>query len=296
MRKTTPEMQARLDADATTFCHCWKLVRHDGVKLGFTDHDRDVVFGDTTYTARAGLDAASAESSLGFAIGGTEVSGALSTDTLLEADLASGRYDAASFETWLVDWSDPAQRLLLDVSTIGEVKRSEYAFTAELRSQAHKLDQERGRRYQQACCADLGDPRCSVRLDVTAFQAHATVLASEAPSECVAQIGSYEAGWFTGGRVEFITGGNAGALVGIKSHRASDAGDVLTFWTPLAAPIQPGDGFTVTAGCDKSFATCGSKFNNVPNFRGFPHIPGNDVLMNYPGPNDTAMDGGSLFR
>jgi uncharacterized phage protein (TIGR02218 family) len=296
MRKTTQQMQARLDADATNLCHCWKLVRRDGVKLGFTDHDRDLAFGDTTYTARAGLDAASAESSLGFAIGGTEVSGALSTETLQEADLVSGRYDAAIFETWLVDWTDPAHRMLLDVSTIGEVKRSEYAFTAELRSHAHKLDQERGRRYQQACSADLGDLRCAVRLDVAAFQAHATVLASGGPAECIAQLATYDAGWFTGGRVEFTTGDNAGALVSIKAHRVSDAGDVLTFWTPLAAPIQPGDGFTVTAGCDKSFATCRSKFSNAPNFWGFPHIPGNDVLMSYPGQNDPVMDGGSLFR
>ncbi|MDB5651446.1 MAG: beta-tubulin [Hyphomicrobiales bacterium] len=296
MRTTSQEMQARLDADATMFCHCWKVISRDGVKLGFTDHDRDLAFDATTFTARAGLDAASAETSLGFAIGGTEVSGALSTESLLEAELAAGRFDAANLETWLVDWSDPAQRMLLDVATIGEVRRTEYAFTAELRSLAHTLDQERGRRFQQACCADLGDVRCAVQLAVPVFQVSASVSRSGGPSECVAQLGAYAEGWFTGGTLQVTSGANASALVSIKGHRVSGADHTLSLWAPLASPFSSGDRFTLTAGCDKSFATCGGKFANIANFRGFPHIPGNDVLMSYPGQSDPVMDGGSLFR
>jgi uncharacterized phage protein (TIGR02218 family) len=36
--------------------------------------------------------------------------------------------------------------------------------------------------------------------------------------------------------------------------------------------------FTVTAGCDKTHHTCRAKFANIINFRGFPHMPGNDFL------------------
>ena len=39
------------------------------------------------------------------------------------------------------------------------------------------------------------------------------------------------------------------------------------------------DDFTVTAGCDKQFPTCKAKFDNVVNYRGFPHIPGNDFAV-----------------
>jgi len=28
---------------ATTTCYCWTITRKDGVKLGFTDHDRDLI-------------------------------------------------------------------------------------------------------------------------------------------------------------------------------------------------------------------------------------------------------------
>jgi uncharacterized phage protein (TIGR02218 family) len=54
--------------------------------------------------------------------------------------------------------------------------------------------------------------------------------------------------------------------------------------------------FSVTPGCDKSFSTCRTKFGNGINFRGFPHIPGNDFIIGGVRPGDGALDGGSLFR
>jgi hypothetical protein len=35
------------------------------------------------------------------------------------------------------------------------------------------------------------------------------------------------------------------------------------------------------AGCDKLFSTCRTKFDNAENFRGFPHMPGNDFTLSY---------------
>lgn len=49
----------------------------------------------------------------------------------------------------------------------------------------------------------------------------------------------------------------------------------------MAAEIAEGDLFAVTAGCDKRFATCVEKFANGINFRGFPHMPGNDFALSY---------------
>jgi len=44
-----------------------------------------------------------------------------------------------------------------------------------------------------------------------------------------------------------------------------------------------GDRIALRHGCDKSFATCVSRFGNAENFRGEPHLPGNDLLTRYPG-------------
>ena len=47
-------------------------------------------------------------------------------------------------------------------------------------------------------------------------------------------------------------------------------------------------------GCDRQLGTCRNRFGNVANFRGFPHIPGNDFVLKYPR-GDAELDGGALF-
>ena len=69
---------------------------------------------------------------------------------------------------------------------------------------------------------------------------------------------------------------------------------IVTSAQTMAQPIQVGDTFTVTTGCDKRFATCLNRFNNAVNFRGFPQIPGNDFVISYPVPGAGANDGSSM--
>ena len=47
----------------------------------------------------------------------------------------------------------------------------------------------------------------------------------------------------------------------------------------MALDVSADDVFAITAGCDKRFATCQAKFDNTLNFRGFPHMPGNDYVL-----------------
>jgi len=74
--------------------------------------------------------------------------------------------------------------------------------------------------------------------------------------------------------VEWSTGANAGRRVEVLSHDLVDGVAILTLLEAPVRPIMATDGFVVRAGCDKRIATCGAKFANVANFRGFPHIPG----------------------
>ncbi len=60
---------------------------------GFTDHDEDVALGDVTCRAGTGLSGTEATQKLGLAVDSSELSGALSDDSLNEDDLAAGRYD-----------------------------------------------------------------------------------------------------------------------------------------------------------------------------------------------------------
>lgn len=176
MREISPQLLASIASGATTFCSCWRLTRRDGIVLGFTDHDRDISFEGAVFAAMSGLESSAFESSAGLSVGGAEVSGALSAQALSEADLSNGLFDGARVEVFRVDWSAPDNKVLLEAGVIGEVRRSEHAFTAELRSLAHELDQERGRLYQAGCDADVGDARCGFAFAIEPFVFETQVL------------------------------------------------------------------------------------------------------------------------
>jgi uncharacterized phage protein (TIGR02218 family) len=293
MRDVPAGLAGHLAQGATTLCRCWSLTRRDGLVLGFTDHDRPLAFGGVTFAAATGLEAAETSAELGFAIGGGEVFGALAAAGLNEADLARGLYDDARVAVWLVNWAAVEQRLLLETGFVGEIRRSDSGFTAEVRGLAKAFDEERGRLFTRSCAADLGDARCGVVLTPVP----GVVAGTDGRIGVVAPgLGSWPDDHFSGGRLVFTSGGNVGFTTEIKRHSARDGVVALQLWQPPPQPIAIGDAFTVTPGCDKSFATCRAKFSNGLNFRGFPHIPGNDFIIGGVRPGDGALDGGSLFR
>lgn len=293
MRDIPAGLAAHLEQASTTLCRCWSLTRRDGLVLGFTDHDRPLTFDGVVFVAANGLEAAESTAELGFAIGGGEVSGAFAATGLNEADLARGLYDDARIAIWLVNWAEVTQRLLLETGFVGEAKRGETAFEAEIRGLAKAFDEERGRLYMRACSADLGDARCGVA--VTPVEG--VVATTDGRLGLTASVlAAFPDGHFTGGRLIFTAGLNAGFSTEIKRHAARDGLVALQLWQPAPASIGSGDAFSLTPGCDKSFATCRAKFGNGINFRGFPHIPGTDFIIGGVRPGDGALDGGSLFR
>jgi uncharacterized phage protein (TIGR02218 family) len=230
MRTIPPNLAAHLADGATTVCHCWKLIRRDGTTFGFTDHDRDLAFGGTTYAARTGLEAAEAGAELGFAVGGGEVAGALVSAGLTEDDISSGLYDDASVETWLVNWSNMAERVLLDIGSIGEIRRADGSFVAEVRGLMHRFDEERGRLFRATCSADLGDGQCGIDLASSAYSDTGTVTRTDGALTIAASGVGFADGWCTGGQLTWTRGDNSGISVEIKVHRAISGTDEFDLW------------------------------------------------------------------
>jgi uncharacterized phage protein (TIGR02218 family) len=295
MRNISEGLAAHLAGGATTLCTCWKISRRDGVVQGFTDHDEDLFFGETLFRAGTGFEGTEIESRFGLAATGSELHGALSDETISEDDLAAGKYDASRVELYLVDWSNVENRLLQRSGDIGEVRREGAAFAAEIRGLAHQLDQETGRIFAASCDADLGDSRCGVDLDNPAYRSEGEVSAVQG-AELFAATGleSFEDGWFARGKLVWATGANEGVSVEVKSHRNAADAVTLSLWQVAPNPIEAGDTFTVSAGCDKRFETCREKFANALNFRGFPHMPGNDFVAGYALPGEPGHDGSSV--
>lgn len=296
MRSLPPALAAHLASGVTTLCHGWRITRRDGLVLGFTDHDRDLVVEGLTFRAAAAIAGSESALAAGLAVTGTELSGALSDATLSEADLAAGLYDGAGVDLLLVNWSDPTQALLLRRGVIGEVRAADGAFTAEIRAVSDTLNQTRGRLFSAGCDADLGDARCGVDLDDPAFAADGSVTAVDGALRLrVDGLDSFAEGHFARGRLVFTSGANAGFATEVKSHRREADAVVVRLWQRPPVTAVEGDGFRITAGCDKLFATCAARFANTANFRGFPHIPGNDFVITVAIPGEGGYDG-SLIR
>ncbi len=295
MRSLPIDLEAHLKSGVTTLCNCWKLSRNDGAVKGFTDHDNNLEFDGVLYEAASGFIGSEAVSRVGLSVDNMEIHSALSSSALTETDLANGLYDNAEIEVFLVNWADPSQRILQRVGNVGEVKRGSLTFMAEVRGLAHHLQQPQGRIFQQTCDAEIGDGRCTVDLDTPTFSIVSSVADVQTSQSFTSiDLASYSSNWFNGGKIEWITGENAGTKSEVKGHvRQSEVISIVSVWQQLGSLIQTGDQFKVTAGCDKNFGTCKLKFNNQQNFRGFPHIPGNDFIIKSPTQDDSSQDGSS---
>jgi uncharacterized phage protein (TIGR02218 family) len=293
MRDIHPLLSAELASGVTMLCRCWRVIRRDGLTLGFTDHDRDITFGGLTYLAQSGLDATEAVSTLGFAIGGSDISGALTADALRDDDILAGRWDAASVEVWLVHWPEPEIRTLIEQGQIGDITRIGEKFTAEMRSLAHHFEQEKGRRYESQCSAELGDGHCGVILDHPLMTVAATVFSVTDPTTiAVMTPAGFAAGSFAQGYLTLPDGLGGAERLPVMSHTRSGQIDLISLWSPPVSLLLPGSTVSLTVGCDKRYQTCRDRFSNALNFRGFPHIPGNDYLLGYARQGESGLDGG----
>ena len=278
--------KGRFGREAASVCHCWRITRTDGVELGLTDHDEAVTFGGTFFEARGGADGTALRQTAGLGADDAEVSGVLSSDLVTDADLTAGRYDGARVELWRVDWAAPEARARLRVGTLGEVRRAGGAWTAEFRSLKHALGREAGRLFGRTCDAEVGDARCGVDLKGPAFAAEAVVAGGTESVLTVTGTDGHEAGLFAGGVCHVLDGPLAGLSRPVREHAGAPGGASVALWRPLPAAPAAGTRLKLTAGCDKRFETCRARFGNGLNFRGQPHMPGNDVLTAYPVPGE----------
>ncbi|MEZ5962000.1 MAG: DUF2163 domain-containing protein [Hyphomonadaceae bacterium] len=286
--RTIPEaLAAKLASGVTTLAHVWRLARRDGEIFAFTDHDCPLPFEDMTAEPLQGVSAGAIEKSVGLGVDTASIVGALSSAAITEEDIARGLWDGARVDIYRLDWSEPSLRVRLFAGRLGEVRRGAQAFEAELRGLQAALNTPVGRVFSRFCDADVGDTRCRVDLEASEFRGEGSITEVLGTNSFKASgLESFADQWFARGRVIW----DDGRQTEIGTHRTEGAEALFELLDPVDPTI--GATFAVYAGCDKRIDTCRSKFANVLNFRGFPHMPGNDALQSGPGVGD-RLDGGS---
>lgn len=286
------DLQAHLEGGLTTLCRAWAIERADGTVHGFTDHDRELEFDGLVFRADTGLSAMALQQGTGLSVDNTEAVGALSDAAISEADILAGRFDGAEVRAWLVNWQEVGQRHLLFRGTIGEMRRIDGAFEAELRGLSEALNRPFGRVYQSPCTAVLGDGSCKFDLSTSGYVWEGPVLSvDETASVTVNTDGAFEPDWFRRGRMDVLSGTAKGLFGAIKRDEPVSAGQQIELWEPLRALIVPGDLIRLTAGCDKRAETCRFKFNNFLNYQGFPDVPEDDWLLVNPARSGSTSGG-----
>ena len=86
MKKLPAPLKEHINGEVTTLCRCWVLERKDGQRLGFTDHDENVLVDGVLCERQAGFERANFEDGLGLKIDSQEVTGALQSETITNSD------------------------------------------------------------------------------------------------------------------------------------------------------------------------------------------------------------------
>jgi uncharacterized phage protein (TIGR02218 family) len=123
--------------------------------------------------------------------------------------------------------------------------------------------------YQPGCLHTLFDSGCSITKGSFAVAGNVSAGATTSNFTCTGDASTKPDGYFDRGTVTF----NSGALNGISRTIKSQVGAAITLILPLPSVPATNVTFSAFPGCDKKLSTCIAKFNNQPNFRGFPFVP-----------------------
>lgn len=263
-----------LDKEVASIAFCWRLERRDGAGLALTSHDRPLMIESIRYEPAPGITPAAIRAELGLEPRSSEVSGSLSSEAISEADIGAGRWDAAGLELIAVDWEMPGEPLELLAGELGQVTSKDGAFEVDLLGAAAKLERPVCPLTSPDCRAELGDPKC--RVDMAGRRMRTTVTSAVGH---VIEVDQSVDDRFRFGQVRFL----GGAANGERWTILDAVGNQLFLRSAPAGEVESGTAVEVVEGCDKMLATCAGRFGNAVNFRGEPHLPGNDLLTRYPG-------------
>jgi uncharacterized phage protein (TIGR02218 family) len=264
-----------VDGEVTSLALCWRLERLDGAGIALTSHDEPVTSDGARHEPAPGMTPAAVTRSLGLEPQSAETAGALSSAALGEADLSLGRWDGATVALTVVDWQSPdGPSIQLIGGELGSVNIDDESFSAELRGAATALEGPVCPATPAECRAVFGDKQCRVDLAGRTVVAH--VVAADGGA---ITLDTAVDDRFVLGRLRYMSGGNCGLTTVVLSA----SGNAVEVRELPRAAVESGCRIELREGCDKRFETCVSRFANAANFRGEPHLPGNDLLTRYPG-------------
>lgn len=294
MKTFAAGLTAAYASGATTICACLRVARTDGVVSLFASGDVDVTVGGETYLTAPGFDISNLVAQAGLAVDNMELTVFPDETDYPQVDILAGRWDGAAFWLFECDYTDAALAAgspvgtgsrndinLLKRGTTGEADTLRGTNRFEFRSLKQALQQQLGGVVSKTCRYRLGSTAmpfglCLVDLAPWTHTYLVTAVDGAQPRRIFTCSGAVQADeYFKEG---FAHGDDAANENYERKIKAFAAG-VFTLSLEMPFEVVIGDAFTFVAGCQKRLEEdCKDKFDNVLNFGGEPHVPGQDLL------------------
>lgn len=255
----------------------WRVLRRDGVALGFTTHDRDIWADGILHRATPGIVPSAIRRSADFEPDSAEVEGVLSHESISSADLSAGRFDNARVLIGIIDWESGESQVLYR-GAVGAVSEEAGKFVAELHSRKAELLRDPIPRTSPSCRATFCGQGCG--LSAVRYTHEAVLVAHDLAANSVTVTSTAQGAPLIGGSLRWLDGPQAGLSMNIV---AAD-GFTLALDRPIDGTVKIGARALLREGCDRTLGTCAARFGNAANFQGEPFLPGNDLVARYPSP------------
>ena len=290
MKTVSSSFMQSLGAESQTLAYGYILSRNDGVRVCFSGHDCDIMVGGNLFIANNALDIGHGEKSSGLGSDNSLLLGGFEVGLIEEIDIKLGKWDKAAVEIILFDWQNANNYATFFNGFINAITQSDIGFEFELSGQKQKFQNQIGRTISRNCDAVLGNEKCRIDLVEAGHFIDAELLANSTIDFIETGANNINADDYIYGKIVFKSGALSGFEIGIKSI-AKNAATILIFLeNPLPIVPNTGDSIRLFKGCDKTFTTCKTRFQNGDNFRGCPHLPGQSDA--FAGPAISGNDGG----
>lgn len=281
MQNLTNQMDAALAATTTYLCRIWELTLANGQEFFFTDLTNDITVGGQLYKFDPGIRVSAVVKSAGGQPDNAQIEVLTSSDFMTQNRLRQGSLRNASFNMWVVDWRDPDYygKIELFGGGVGEQKyNNKGQIDLGLNSQiGGSSNSQIGEVYSKQCRALLGDTRCKFDLEGAKVAVEITAIENNGYSFISDSLIGLDDDYYKFGKVTWDSGLNSGLTDEIKANVKATGKATLTLYP--RNPLVIGDTGFVYPGCDYQVSTCGTKFNNLLNFRGEPYVPPPNVYI-----------------
>ena len=262
-------------ADPQYRTFCVRIVPLSGATVRLTAHPRSLSMSNgQAYLSESGYEFTGLASSANLSPGVIDLEGIAGMAGVGRDEIASGVFDNARCYLFATNWTAPVEdEEPLGLCFFGKTTLADERYRVELMGLADALNQSTGKTVTPGCPKTFGGQEyAGCKKDLVPLTVSGTITHVTSASIFRDSARAEAADYFGVGTIKFTSGANAALRPQqIKRHEADGT---LETYEPFYYAVAVGDAYTMIPGCRKRLtADCFTKWNNVVNFGGFPHVP-----------------------